>query len=332
MNSNLFFLSSFRSLLCFQLVILAKIQSSLSDDDDPVMSQSCDVLFRCGNITAGYPFWGEPRPQHCAAHQELKLNCNDDDDLTTMEISGVYYWVLDINPNARILRIARKDYQNGICSPEFPNTTINPEIFDYSDRYENMTFLYDCPKPSPGLSLHFNCPVSNSVKYMDWSIPAGANGPVPCNASVVVPFPGKINWTTMNNLSDMGKFLKEGFVLNWKFGGVPCVDCTKLEGSCGPDSGLNGTIWACPPSSSLPDQAPTEYPAASSGKCNSSVIVPVPEKAAQDLEQNRTTNVPTPVGYADIIPQRISSFAFAMINQVKLIKCSNLGRQIISTP
>ncbi|KAI9161420.1 hypothetical protein LWI28_017220 [Acer negundo] len=154
---------------------------------------------------ACYPFWGEPRPQPCAAHQELKLNCNEDDDLTAMEINGVYYWFLDINPNARTPRIARKDYQNGICSPEFPNTTINPEIFDYSD--------------------------------------------------------GKLNWKTMDNPSDMGKFLKEGFVLKWKFGGVPCVDCTKREGSCGPDhSGSNGTIGVCPPSSSLPDQAPKESP------------------------------------------------------------------------
>ncbi|TXG70040.1 hypothetical protein EZV62_004975 [Acer yangbiense] len=195
-------------------------------------------------------------------HQELKLNCNDDDDLTTMEINGVYYWVLDINPDTRTLRIARKDYHNGICSPEFPNTTINPEIFDYSDGYENMTFLYDCPKPTPGLVVHFNCPSSNNVKYKDWSILAGTNGPGPCNASVVVPFPRKLNWKTIDNPSDMGKFLKEGFVLKWKFGGLPCVDCTKREGSCGPDhSGYsNVTIGVCPPSSSLPDQAPKESP------------------------------------------------------------------------
>ncbi|KAK2652301.1 hypothetical protein Ddye_012157 [Dipteronia dyeriana] len=151
MNSQLFFSSAFLSLLCF-IPVMSQSCGVLFHCDDRVMSQSCDVLFHCGNITAGYPFWGEPRPQYCAAHQELKLNCNDDDDLTTMEINGVYYWVLDINPVARTLRIARKDYQNGICSPEFPNTTINPEIFDYSDGDENTTFLYDCPKPSPGLS------------------------------------------------------------------------------------------------------------------------------------------------------------------------------------
>ncbi|KAL5745052.1 hypothetical protein ACOSP7_026198 [Xanthoceras sorbifolium] len=260
MNSQLLFSSHFRSLLCFSLVILLRIQSSLSDDDPDNTSQSsCDVQFYCGNITVGYPFWGEPgRPQHCAAHQELKLNCYDDDDdgdnLPTMEINGVHYWVLNISLEAQTLRIARKDYDNGICSPEYPNTTINPVLFDYSDGYQNLTFLYDCPS-SPVLPVHFACPISNSVKYKDWSITAGASGPGACSASVVVPFPRKLNWTAMNNPSDLGQILKEGFVLTWKFGGVPCQDCTNPEGSCGPDSGSNGTM-ACPPSSVLPEESP----------------------------------------------------------------------------
>ncbi|KAL5811678.1 hypothetical protein ACOSQ3_026628 [Xanthoceras sorbifolium] len=236
MNSQRLCSSHFRSLLCFSLVILLRIQSSLSDDDPDDLSQSsCDVQFHCGNITVGYPFWGEPsRPQHCAAHQQLKLNCEDDGDhqLPTMEINGVYYRVLDISLEAQTLRIARKDYKSGICSPEYANTTINPELFDYSDGYQKLTFIYDCPS-SPVLPVHFACPISNSVKYKDWSITAGANGPGACSASVVVPFPRKLNWTAMNNPSDLGQILKEGFVLAWKFGGVPCQDCANPEGSCG---------------------------------------------------------------------------------------------------
>ncbi|TXG70044.1 hypothetical protein EZV62_004979 [Acer yangbiense] len=390
------------------------IQSSSSNPDGTY--ESCNIPFQCGNITAGYPFWGESpqglRPPGCG-HPELLLKCEDDEGhlATTMMIKDVKYQVLDIiskdktlriarmdnsepericspafhnttinrekldysegyenvtfiyyclppksipcyieagyddpgncdasvffpipknslnwkrddeslrrvldkgfewkwklrdiscencnnskgscgrdpdsketicfcpnQPNlgstsacrpdtnlvARTIRIARKDYQNGISSPEFPKTTINFEIFDYSNGYENMTFLYDCPKPTPGLVVHFNCPSSNNVKYKDWSILAGANGLRPCNVSVVVPFPRKLNWTTIDNPSDMGKFVKEGFVLKWKFGGVPYVDCTKRKGSCGPDhSGSNVTIGVCPPSSSLPDQAPKESP------------------------------------------------------------------------
>ncbi|TXG46598.1 hypothetical protein EZV62_027898 [Acer yangbiense] len=110
--------------------------------------------------------------------------------------------------------IARKDYQNGIFSHEFPKTTINSEIFYYSDGHENMTFLYDCPKPTPGLVVNFNCLSSNNVKYKDWSILAGANCPGAYNVSVVIPFPRKLNWTTMDNLFDMEKFLKEGLCRN----------------------------------------------------------------------------------------------------------------------
>ncbi|KAK0597260.1 hypothetical protein LWI29_023508 [Acer saccharum] len=397
MNSHLFSSSPFLSLVCFLLVVFAKIQSSSSYPN--YWYESCNIPFQCGNIKAGYPFWGESpqglsRWEGCG-HPELKLKC-EHDLATTMMIKDVKYLVLyiksedrtlriarmdylepegicspafpnttvnselfdysdryenvtflydcppspaalppqvfppcinnskgtvehknwsmkagdhgpgmcnasvffpvlknspdwkaiidnhwllrqvldkgfelkwklrgiscencinfkggcvsdpvsneticfctnacrpDINPNARTLRIARKDYHNGICSPEFPNTTINPEIFDYSVGYENMTFLYDCPKPTPGLVVHFNCPSSNNVKYKDWSILAGTNGPGPCNASVVVLFPRKLNWKTMDDPSDMGKFLKEGFVLKWKFGGLPYVDCTKREWS-----------------------------------------------------------------------------------------------------
>ncbi|KAL5743353.1 hypothetical protein ACOSQ2_026473 [Xanthoceras sorbifolium] len=208
----------------FLLVTLTKVQLSLSEDDPDDMSQSsCDVQFHCGNITVGYPFWGEPsRPQHCAAHQELKLNCEDDGDhqLPTMKINGVYYWVLNVSLEAQTLRIARKDYENGICSPEYPNTTINPELLNYSDGYENLTILYDCPS-SPGLPVHFACPISNSVQYKDWSILSGANGPGACSTGVVVPFPRELYWTAMANPWDLGQILKEGFVLTWKFGGVP---------------------------------------------------------------------------------------------------------------
>ncbi|TXG46599.1 hypothetical protein EZV62_027899 [Acer yangbiense] len=95
------------------------------------------------------------------------------------------------------------DYLVGICSPAFPNTTVNCELFDYSDgTYENVTFLYDFP-PSPLQVLPCNI-VKNSLNFDGYSFSR--------------------------------QVLNQGFELKWKkHRGISCENCTNSKGSCGWD-------------------------------------------------------------------------------------------------
>ncbi|KAK1575510.1 hypothetical protein Q3G72_006104 [Acer saccharum] len=107
------------------------------------MYESCKIQFQCGNIKASYPFWGEsqglPQWEGCD-HPKFKLNCEDEGGYTMM-INEVKYRVLDIEwKDQTLMRIARMDYLEGICSPVSYNTTVNSELFDYSDGYQNVTF------------------------------------------------------------------------------------------------------------------------------------------------------------------------------------------------
>ncbi|CAE5963198.1 unnamed protein product [Arabidopsis arenosa] len=66
----------------------------------------CEALFQCGNITAGFPFWGGNRPKPCG-HPLLELRCLK--DVTSLNISNHEYNVFDIDQTSNTLRLARTD-------------------------------------------------------------------------------------------------------------------------------------------------------------------------------------------------------------------------------
>ncbi|KAL5809938.1 hypothetical protein ACOSQ4_026506 [Xanthoceras sorbifolium] len=283
MNSQLFSSSLSLSLVCFLLVIILKIQSSSTDPD------WCRRPFKCGTVTAGYPFWGgRDRPEPLCGHPKLKLDCDDEHETTTITINEVNYHVLEINESTHTLKIAREDYyKEGICPAQWKNglfrvrnTTIDSQLFDFSpaDEYENVTLLYGCPPPlSPNIPEHFTCQI-NGFPYNTGSIKGGANGPGACMASVFVPVPKKLYEATIGNWSALEETLPRGFELNWMVKGMPCEDCTNSMGSCGYDFHSQKTICYCSPDGipfdrpcptypdpASPDQTPKASPGSSPG-------------------------------------------------------------------
>ncbi|KAL1192103.1 LEAF RUST 10 DISEASE-RESISTANCE LOCUS RECEPTOR-LIKE PROTEIN KINASE-like 1.3 [Cardamine amara subsp. amara] len=73
--------------LLFFLFSLHHIPCALSQREPNL----CDTLFQCGNLTAGFPFWGEARPEPCG-HPSLVLHCNHNN--TSLIISGQVYRIL----------------------------------------------------------------------------------------------------------------------------------------------------------------------------------------------------------------------------------------------
>jgi hypothetical protein len=84
-------------------------------------------------------------------------------NITTIEIKKVTYRVLDADPSTKILKIVREDYLvGGICSPDFVDTTLDSELFDYGHGDVNITLLYGCPPtniPSQMTYFPFSCTI-----------------------------------------------------------------------------------------------------------------------------------------------------------------------------
>ncbi|KAJ6371021.1 hypothetical protein OIU77_001514 [Salix suchowensis] len=229
MNSSVF---SILSDFVFLLLLFIQIPSSLSNDD---LYSACRKDFVCGNISAGFPFWGAGRPPACGIH-ELELKCEN--NITKMDISQVAFRVLKINHEDEILRIAREDYWVGLCPPQFMNS-FNPKIFEPVEGYKFFTFIYGCKYASTTVlgPKTFTCKI-NDVNGQNVSN-KGDNGPEDCNGSVFVPVSitdSPPDWDMAALERKMEAFeeqLRKGFEVRWKVEMDLCWECYKSSGVCG---------------------------------------------------------------------------------------------------
>nr|VDD22111.1 unnamed protein product [Brassica oleracea] len=81
----------------------------------------CETLFECGNITAGFPFWGGTRHRNCG-HPLLELLCNKNSS-TSIIISDQEYSVFHLNQTSNTIKLTRPDFLGSfapLCSPTQP--------------------------------------------------------------------------------------------------------------------------------------------------------------------------------------------------------------------
>lgn len=116
--------------------------------------RACRRQFKCGNISAGYPFWGlgkaaEEHPRVCG-HPQLELRCDNHEKAPFLSMNGLIYRVLEINCSRGVGRIARQDMFEGVCSREVrlnTTTTLLPRALSVVGKlsYVELTLLYGCP-------------------------------------------------------------------------------------------------------------------------------------------------------------------------------------------
>ncbi|GKV16745.1 hypothetical protein SLEP1_g27341 [Rubroshorea leprosula] len=101
--------------------------------------------FACGSIeNIGYPFWGSDRPDYCA-FPGFQLNCSD---LTPdVRVMSATYHVLGINNENRLLTLAGTDYLDNLCPTFLINTTLNPDLFEFTSDSQDISLYYRCPPP-----------------------------------------------------------------------------------------------------------------------------------------------------------------------------------------
>jgi hypothetical protein len=237
MDSWLSFQSTFLVLVFVIFMVFVEVPVSLCSHDS---YSSCSSPFNCGHITdLSYPFWGDGRPDACG-HPDLKLNCSE--NIATIEIMNVTYRVLDADHSTKILKIVREDYLvGGFCSPDFVNTTLDSEFFDYGPgSYFNITLLYGCP--TANIPPLFTCNI-DGIANKGGCIIDGAHGPGLCAKSVVVPVLAT-HYQDIGNWPIIEDAIKVGFDVKWKEG-ADCSACTGSKGVCGYDLSKNQPTCYC---------------------------------------------------------------------------------------
>ncbi|CDY12606.1 BnaA02g12740D [Brassica napus] len=194
----------------------------------------CGDMFQCGNITAGFPFWGGKRPDYCG-HTLLELHCNNNNN-TSLNISDQEYSVLDVD-QTYTLTLARTDMLGSFCSAKFQNTTLPPDIFDLSLNAKNLTVSYLCDPRNPYLSSNFTCPLKGIG-----SVSLKPETQSSCNESFAVNVP--MNFFPEErefNLNQLESVLRGGFEVKVEIDEITCQECSSSGGICS----FSGTTQVC---------------------------------------------------------------------------------------
>ncbi|XP_057998250.1 LEAF RUST 10 DISEASE-RESISTANCE LOCUS RECEPTOR-LIKE PROTEIN KINASE-like 2.4 [Hevea brasiliensis] len=225
------------------LVLFFSVSIPLCSSNTDSYTSCSTTQFVCGNITAGFPFWGNNRPEFCG-NPGLELMCENDNP--TININDVVYRVLEIDENGQSLRIARQDYTDGICQPQLLNTTLDPQLFEYASGYRNLTIIYGCTIPALlGVPALFNCLITGTG-FQNGYVVYDAVGPGLCYRSIFVPVSETILASAMVNLSGLEESLKQGFQVKWKVDDTACTNCIGSKGVCGYYLLSNETTCYCP--------------------------------------------------------------------------------------
>ncbi|CAA7055623.1 unnamed protein product [Microthlaspi erraticum] len=207
----LFFFSSFHHLPC-----------ALSQKEIRV----CESLFHCGNITVGFPFWGEARPEPCG-HPSLGLRCNPTSKLTFLIISGLMYRVLQVNSTASTLKLARQDFLGEFCNASFSGATLTPELFELLPDYKTLYGYYLCDYAFHN-STSFTCP-KTALAFVRENDEYHEN----CGGSfnITVPTSYALEEKALI-IAHLESVLKEGFEVKLKIDERPCRECNSSGRIC----------------------------------------------------------------------------------------------------
>ncbi|KAH9675703.1 PR5-like receptor kinase [Citrus sinensis] len=203
-----------------------KVLEMLADSDS--LRRSCSLPFRCGKITASYPFSGGEREYTCG-HPSLNLNCEN--DTATLVLGEVKYRVLNIDQKEQLLRIAKQVYFDGFCPQR--NFTIDSTLFTYADGYKMLTLISGCPTMSGNSVCYIN-----GLNYANGFMQTGSPD---CNFSVTIPVAETLLSAAKGSLAGLKEALETGFELKWKLNSS-CKNCS----SCSYHVLSNKGICLCP--------------------------------------------------------------------------------------
>lgn len=185
----------------------------------------CETLFQCGNITAGFPFWGGNRRKQCGV-PSLELHCIK--NITSLFISSQEFYVLHLNQTSNTLTLSRTDLLGSICDSTFTTTTLPQEIFELSPTYKSLTVFYYCFPYTHYLSEYI-CPMRGSI-FMSQN-PDQYH--TICGDTFTVYVPMSFVARKEFNMTNLESVLSKGFEFKVKIDDISCQECLYSHGSCG---------------------------------------------------------------------------------------------------
>ncbi|TYG45649.1 hypothetical protein ES288_D11G191300v1 [Gossypium darwinii] len=239
-------------LAIFFLVFLTRVPTILSADD----LRACKETLTCGSVSSiGYPFWGMNRPSYCG-QPGFELRCEN--NVTEILMNENTLRVLDIDPERQILKVAREDYWDGYCSPEFINTSIDFDHFNYGSNLRNLTLFYGC-YPLATLTFLPNCTINNTLTDVSYAVRNMLGDPrySICREIVVVPVYEAAAKDLEVNPMSMQAALSGGFELQWEADNDQCRRCRDSDGICGYNQTSNSFTCFCSDKPNLTTCFPT---------------------------------------------------------------------------
>ncbi|XP_020208491.1 LEAF RUST 10 DISEASE-RESISTANCE LOCUS RECEPTOR-LIKE PROTEIN KINASE-like 1.2 isoform X1 [Cajanus cajan] len=204
--------------------------------------------FSCGKFNnISFPFWRSDQPEYCG-HPKLKLDCQQDN--VTIDMMSHTFYVIDIKPTSKVLKIASVDLLDDPCPNEYISFELDFDFFNYTSNDGNYTLLYDC-SPNPlkySLNLDdlkpFSCPIDSGFQeafFVSSSDVANLMDLV-CNKNISV----SVLREAVKDTSFVKDVIKEGFEVLWS--GVDedqCDGCKQHGGRCGHNASVDEFICLC---------------------------------------------------------------------------------------
>ncbi|XP_019101572.1 PREDICTED: LEAF RUST 10 DISEASE-RESISTANCE LOCUS RECEPTOR-LIKE PROTEIN KINASE-like 1.4 isoform X3 [Camelina sativa] len=210
---------------CLFFLFLLSLFHPLPCTSSKQVHEWCEAQFQCGNITAGFPFWGGNRHKDCG-HPLLELHCHKN-NITSLFISKEEYYVFHLNQKSNTLTIARAELLSSFCSSFNLEKSVPPEIFELSPAYKNLTVFYLCLSPTHNLFSH-TCPEIGPISASE-----NPKHHMSCLSSCTVNVP-RIFFTKEKelNMTKLERVLKQGFEVKLTVDKKACQKCSSSHGIC----------------------------------------------------------------------------------------------------
>ena len=215
------------------MIFIINIPTCMCDD-----YTDCNEAFDCGDSVTNlkYPFWGKSRKECGFSDQNMELTCER--NVPKITINNVKYRILEWYNTTQILKVARDDYFNGICSVSVSanhnNSTFDKTQFQRDgDGSYKISLLYNCETSI--MNIFGTTCSSTKVSY---TIVDPATVSLTCTPSVIVEFPILAGQPAqIASLDVLNEAIQGGFDLRWTGNYAECQMCVDSRGACGNDGG-----------------------------------------------------------------------------------------------
>lgn len=224
------------------IIFIIFLAVPLSNGENAKYYSACSIPYSCGHIqNLGYPFWGDNRPK-CCGISDLKLNCDNGRNKTTMNIfqkKNFELSVLSINTTSHIIDFSPRKFLN-ICyllntSDITLLSTLKPDA-----RYSYIKLFYGCTNfVSRYHFKSFNCFTYDETKGTAYYFGNGSNISKiarTCSCKNSIRFPVKrrqLDELISTNDSLRTILTKEPIETEYIANFTACSKCEKSGGRCG---------------------------------------------------------------------------------------------------